>query len=217
MEVPLSESLYADIGLDDMSGYDDAPESDYSNAADAIHAGSLASAPPDIVYDIDAGEQPAISSGSGIAVEHAADIELAGGYSSEQAIANDEPAQYEAQAGAYDEQAQYQDDPVASDEQVQYQVHAVTNDEQFPYHEESVASDEQVQSDASTEYQEQAADSEVPARFEEPAQLEEPALSTESAVAHDAPVSYDDETVAAQIDSQHIRMTMSQTVMNTRL
>jgi tetratricopeptide (TPR) repeat protein len=211
MEVPLSESLYADIGLDDMSGYDDAPESDYSNAAGVIHAGSVDSAPPEIVYDIDAGEQPAISSGSGIAHEHASDIELAGGYSTEPAIANDESAQYEEQAGAYDEQAQYQDDSVASDEQVQYQDHAVTNDEQIRYHEESVASDEHVQSQVQYEAQPvaqanqydepqsglEAADYNAPVQFEEQSVQQE-----EHPYAQEASTDYQDQAAVSEEPAQ---------------
>ncbi|CAN5654180.1 hypothetical protein BH10CYA1_BH10CYA1_15240 [soil metagenome] len=66
VEVPLSESLYADIGLDEISTFDDSStNNDLVPGIDSSEE-SAEGAAPDIVYDIDAAEPPVISFGSGV-------------------------------------------------------------------------------------------------------------------------------------------------------
>jgi tetratricopeptide (TPR) repeat protein len=76
MEVPLTESLYADIGLDDMVTFSDAdlgtsPLSDYAEQIKDdpvfdLSASEPVEGTPDIVYEIDSGETPGITIGTGI-------------------------------------------------------------------------------------------------------------------------------------------------------
>ncbi|MBS1956543.1 MAG: hypothetical protein JST89_20310 [Cyanobacteria bacterium SZAS-4] len=94
MEVPLSESLYADIGLDEMSNFDD-PSTESSLESGVPSFEEASGTAPDVVYDIDAGDQPVISFGSGVEAEHTQDIEPA----------PEESTQYVEQATDYEEAA----------------------------------------------------------------------------------------------------------------
>ncbi|MBI2812571.1 MAG: tetratricopeptide repeat protein, partial [Candidatus Melainabacteria bacterium] len=129
MEVPLSESLYADIGLDDMSNFEDsAAESDSRSGVASFEE----AAAPDVVYDIDAAEQPVISFGSGVEAEHAQDIELA-------ISDNEQPAHYEEQAASYEEQANHHEEPTNQHEEqaVQHEEPAVQLEEHSDQTEEA--------------------------------------------------------------------------------
>ncbi|MFN8552224.1 MAG: hypothetical protein U0103_12100 [Candidatus Obscuribacterales bacterium] len=199
MEVPLSESLYADIGLDDMSGFDE-PEPSYASSDES-------SASPDVIYDIDAGEQPVISFGSGVADEHAHDIELVGGepdfggydesaqsdnpyaepvQNEEEAVSQAEAVQYEEEAVSQAEPVQYEEEAVSQAEPVQYEEEAVSQAEPVQYEEEAVSQAEPVQ------YEEEAVSQAEPVQYEEEAVSEaEPVQYEEEAVSHAEPVQYE--------------------------
>ncbi|HEY9682238.1 MAG TPA: hypothetical protein V6C89_16325 [Drouetiella sp.] len=196
MEVPLSESLYADIGLDDMSGYDDSTGGDYAVASAQAEFEQTLS--PEVVYDIDAQEQPVISVGSGITDEHAADIDAAedgvfSGDVAEPTYLKDSPHLEAAadSADTIDMQAP------SADSGEQYQV---DNEEAVPYEEQAaeladlaqpVSQEESGYVEAGTigapALVEEAAQLDAPDYVDAPTDAEEPTLAEEpTAFAPDA-------------------------------
>ncbi|MBS2000192.1 MAG: hypothetical protein JST44_01720 [Cyanobacteria bacterium SZAS LIN-5] len=221
MEVPLTESLYADIGLDDMSGFDE-PEQSFDRSEES-------SAPADVIYDIDAGEQPVISFGSGVADEHAHDIELAGGeadfggyeesaqldssytepvQNEEEAVSQAEAVQYEEEAVAQTEPVQYEEESVAQTEPVQYEEEeSVAQTEPVQYEEESVAQTEAVQ------YEEEAVSQTEPVQYEEEAVSEAEPVQYEEA-SHDESAFHEssDQDLAAADNTYHAEQEASHSV-----
>ncbi len=94
IEVPMTESLYADIGLDDMVTFSDADadESPLSSYAAQIKdvpgfdlsSGETVQDTPDIVYEIDSGETPEISNGTSRFETETAEAQSSDGESEQQ-------------------------------------------------------------------------------------------------------------------------------------